>query len=326
MKNTHPGYSYDTAIGTHNTDWMAKVNGDKKINTLSLPGTHDSLATKTNTSVLIAQTQSMSLATQLESGIRALDIRTRHIDDEFHIYHGIIDLHTKFEEVLTTVNSFLDQHPTEFVLMYIQSESTPQNNKLSYGDVFMKYMNDYGQKVWNSNEHRIPSLNEVRGRIVITHGNTSGGSHTMIPYNKEYDCGAYGLSGNSDLYDKWIKTKAHINSLSNQTNFENYFYYTSLNDYMVDGLIVLPYFVASGKSSAGTSDPYLSTGFLDTSTNEKYPDFFRSNGSILFTGINILAYEHLKATQNSVKSKFIGVISADFPGSGLIEVIINRNY
>jgi 1-phosphatidylinositol phosphodiesterase len=305
---------------------MARVNENKKINSLALLGTHNSLSTKTNTSVIIAQTQSMSLEEQLESGIRVLDLRTRHINNEFHMYHGVIDLHIKFDEVLTTVNNFLAQNPSEFVLMYIQKENTPKNNTLSYQEIFMRYMKTHGKKVWESGVPIIPILKDVRGKIVITHSSESGGSHTQISYKKEYDYSAKGLSGNWDLYDKWMKTKEHINNLAKYTNLKDYFYYTSLNDYMGGVQIVLPYFVASGKSSAGTSAPYLATGFLDNSARDKYPDFPRSNNRILFVGINLLTYEYLKATHNRSKPNFLGVIYADFPGPGLIEVVIKRNY
>ncbi|WII35187.1 hypothetical protein [Paenibacillus thiaminolyticus] len=72
----HPGYSHDATIGYHNPNWMSLIRDDARLSELSIPGTHYSMAYRTNQPATDhVYTQSMPLNTQLNSGIRYLDIR-----------------------------------------------------------------------------------------------------------------------------------------------------------------------------------------------------------------------------------------------------------
>ncbi len=85
-----PGYAHETRILTHNPDWMGKLKDDVKLSQLSIPGTHDTMS---RFGGVFVETQTLTLANQLESGIRLLDIRCRHIRYNpdryvFAIVHG----------------------------------------------------------------------------------------------------------------------------------------------------------------------------------------------------------------------------------------------
>jgi 1-phosphatidylinositol phosphodiesterase len=83
-----PAYSHDSTIGLTAPNWMGRLSDSTRLSELSLPGTHDSGASVFGGD--IAFTQSMSLATQLDSGIRVWDIRlAKNGAGRLVIYHGI---------------------------------------------------------------------------------------------------------------------------------------------------------------------------------------------------------------------------------------------
>src|SRR5689334_1670075 len=87
--HTTSAYSHDSSIGASNTDWMARLSGSTPLSQITMLGTHDSGASRAGGD--IALTQSMSLQTQLTSGIRAWDIRLAgDSNGNLVIYHGII--------------------------------------------------------------------------------------------------------------------------------------------------------------------------------------------------------------------------------------------
>ena len=64
--------------------WMSQLSDSAKLSELTLPSTHESC---TAFITPIASAQAWSLQTQLEHGIRYIDIRCRHIQDIFAIHH-----------------------------------------------------------------------------------------------------------------------------------------------------------------------------------------------------------------------------------------------
>ena len=68
-------------------DWMSKIDGSKKLSEFNIPGTHDTCSLHGGAQT---ETQSMHLGAQFYAGIRFIDIRCRHANDSFQIYHGAI--------------------------------------------------------------------------------------------------------------------------------------------------------------------------------------------------------------------------------------------
>jgi 1-phosphatidylinositol phosphodiesterase len=67
-------YSHEASNGAWNPRWMSRLPDTTRLSELTLPGTHDTGAYRTPANVA-AVTQTMTLRTQLDSGIRAWDIR-----------------------------------------------------------------------------------------------------------------------------------------------------------------------------------------------------------------------------------------------------------
>jgi len=76
LAHESPGYAHDARVLTRNPDWMGKLKDDVKLSQLSIPGTHDTMSRFGGP---IVETQTLTLANQLESGIRVFDMRCRHV-------------------------------------------------------------------------------------------------------------------------------------------------------------------------------------------------------------------------------------------------------
>lgn len=345
----HSGYSHDSDTGVEYPDWMGDLPDDMRLSEMSLPGTHDTMAYKVSDSspcsLPIAKgytlTQSMDLKTQLDAGIRVLDIRARHIDDAFAMHHGPCYLSSNFDDVLSEARDFLTDHPTETVLMRVKPEHTEENVTRDFEDTFVEYMNDYGIKFFwnpsNSNNPTNPTLGELRGKIVILQqfkGTLYGLDYSDPDVFTIQDNYKVPLMG--DLYARWLAIKFHL--------------ILALDDGWEPGKIFInylsgtggpqPWKVASGHLSAGTSAPRIWTGKLDGPGygDDTYPDFprlscFLGTCSIYYEGTNILTTNYLvfnfilpyRIADEDIPSQRVGMIISDFPGSGLIGSVIAMN-
>ena len=154
--------------------WMSRLPDSVTISQLSLPGTHNSCALHDGFSFGFAKCQSWQLYRQLESGIRFIDIRCRHVGDRFLIYHGVVAQRMTFREVRDVCQDFLRKHPSECVVMSIKEESTANASTRSFADTFADATKN-DEKLWHIS-HEAPELRQVRNRIVlIDRAGTLGG-------------------------------------------------------------------------------------------------------------------------------------------------------
>lgn len=322
----HPGYAYDADIGYQNKQWMSMIRDDVKTSELSIPGTHGSMALhgKTGFDENIVRNQRMSLTTQLNSGIRYLDMRARRTKESFAMHHGAVYQHAMFGDVLNDTINFLRQNPKETVFMRVKEEHDAEAGSLSFEAIFEKYWNNNPAYFWDPNsvpsaESNNPKLRDIRGKIVVIQNFTA---------SKKYGI-SYGTLNNQDqfnvdhtvdsMYSKWTSVKNHLYAASNSNKSQIYLNHFSgtggnpLKDY------AYPYFVASGKLNRGTDGPAKVA--LSYAT-EKYPDYPRGYfAQVFYGGTNTLGTELIqrKAVAHT------GIIAADFPGKGLIESVIRLN-
>lgn len=334
----HAAYSHDSYNGAVNPKWLTALPDTLRLSQLSLPGTHDSMALYGGD---IPQTQSMDLETQLNAGIRVLDIRCWHIANNFQIAHGIVLQNATFSDVLDTVDAFLAANPGETVVMRVKEENTGKNNTRSFADTFNAIASKYPGLFWTPNGTSNPTLGSVRGKVVMLQnfaGVLQGISYSSLE-NQGTVQDNYELKTNWDLYGKWQQVKSQIMSAS--TGDSNKIY---LN-YLSGATGAFPYFVASGHSSHETGAPQLMTGLTTLTNPNTYPDFPRvsclgSLCSIAFLGTNQLSskfiadlktnYLTLNRMYQSLNlnirlSKRVGIIMADFPGISLINNVIAMN-
>lgn len=326
----HPGYSHDENIGYENKNWMNTISDTAPLSQLSIPGTHDSMSSGNGGD--IAQTQSMSLHTQLNSGIRYLDIRCALIGGAFHMYHGIIDLGTKMEDVLNITTKFLKEHPSETILMRVKQEHSSASDA-EFNQKIQDYINGYKDFIWDSKNRTVtdPTLGEMRGKIVLLPD--VAGSSIGIDYGGQFNIqDNYNLNSNWDLYSKWESVKGQLQKARGFGDPA-----TKYINYLSGSGGSFPYFVASGHVSHETGAGRLWTGALAITDPSKYKDFPRINGGIYYEGTNVLTTDYLNAVNSDNHAAILGeirtpalfprlgIIVADFPGKGLIDAVIKHN-
>jgi len=146
--------------------WMSFVGDSIRLGELTIPGSHDSGA-MVEPIAGTAKCQSLGIADQLAIGVRYLDIRLRQIGNALVVHHGSVYQNQNFDDVLGQVTGFLQAHPTEAVVMEVSSEYTPANNTESYEQSFLRYVDNPRYTAYWSRHAQIPTLGEVRGKIVL---------------------------------------------------------------------------------------------------------------------------------------------------------------
>ena len=191
--------------------WMSYVDGNKYLDELSIPGTHDSgtcsVDNDTEPQSSQAKCQQDYIPTQLLEGIRYFDIRLGKDGKEYDpgIDHGMCYLLKKdghfmhLSDVVGYFKTFLNEHPTEALIMLV-SRGNDEATDESVTTAFAKVLGDNPDLFYTAS--RVPTLGEVRGKIVLLR--------------------RFGLAGNSvsghtwglDLTEWDDKIKAHTDSSS----------------------------------------------------------------------------------------------------------------
>ncbi|TOD07919.1 hypothetical protein CGJ70_23730, partial [Vibrio parahaemolyticus] len=296
-----------------NSDWMSAIEDSTKLSEISIPGTHNSMSLYGGD---VAATQTLTIADQLDMGIRYLDARFKYRNGELFAYHGIMYQYQTFSEFISTVSRFLDSNPTESIIIRIQNEGGAEEYENEFYDKFTTVLSKYKHNyiIPTSNN---PTLGEIRGKFVFVRDFNVFGNNIGIERSSLHIQDDHKLETNWSLYSKWERIKSHFYSINSGR--------VSLN-YLSGSFGSFPYFVASGKSSPGSHDPQLWTGVSTTNAN-KYPDFPRTSClgqlcSINFAGTNQLTEKWIK------EGKFpnnLGIVVMDFPGGGLVDSIIQSN-
>lgn len=103
----------------HNT-WMRDVPDSVRVTKLSIPGTHDSCSI--DGPLGFAKTQNLDLVDQLNAGIRFLDIRLSHYQDNLFAHHNAVHMDKSYADILAICSKFLKENPTESILMSVKKE------------------------------------------------------------------------------------------------------------------------------------------------------------------------------------------------------------
>ncbi|MCI8497151.1 MAG: phosphatidylinositol-specific phospholipase C [Clostridiales bacterium] len=320
--SAHKDYAYwhETSRTQTKADWMKKLSNNKRTSELSLPGTHDTMAHRSD--LLggdIARTQTMSLTDQLMSGIRVLDIRLKYENSKLlKCHHGVAYLKAEFADVLRDIKDFLKKNPSEAIFMRVSQENSNVSDQ-KMKEAFDYYYNQNKDLFYNGGSQN-PTVGEIRGKIVLL---PKVGSlyNYGIKYKSLKIQDDYYLKTNWDLYSKWEKIKNHVTESNKSSRSQIYMNYLSGSGGS------FPFFVASGHVTSGTNASRLSTGKTTPLFKNSYPDFPRTGkflgmATISFEGTNTLAADYL----NKNKIKYCGMVMADFPGSRLINSIIDCNW
>ncbi|MET9436238.1 phosphatidylinositol-specific phospholipase C [Streptomyces sp. NPDC006551] len=144
-------------------DWMAAHGDPTPLQKLTLPGTHNSGARHGG---LWVACQNTTVAQQLDSGIRFLDVRCRVTGDSLAIHHGAYYQNLMFGDILVACRDFLAAHPSETVLMRVKQEYS-EDSDATFRRIFDHYLDVRGWRPLFRIGDGLPSLGEARGRVVL---------------------------------------------------------------------------------------------------------------------------------------------------------------
>ena len=147
MAATRQSAAVVPAAAVTGANWMSALADERRIGDFTIPGTHDTMALYDFPGIEdTARAQSLTLREQLLAGVRFLDIRCRHVGDAFAIHHGRVYQHANFDDVLETVRVFLEENPSETILMSVKPEHEPADPVGSFTDVFRRYVRTYDER------------------------------------------------------------------------------------------------------------------------------------------------------------------------------------
>lgn len=223
--------------------WMKYVDGNKYLDELSIPGTHDSstcsVDNDTEPQTSLAKCQQDYIPTQLLEGIRYFDIRLgkNNENGDPGIDHGICYLLKKdggfihLSDVIGYFKTFLNENPSEALIMLVSrgnDEATDDSVTTAFANVM-----DNNSDLFYTSSH-VPTLNEVRGKIVLLRrfklagdsvdGHTwgldltewddkikahSGKSMCLVKYEQGFE--AAGNTGDKEPYSTAVYAQDHYN-------------------------------------------------------------------------------------------------------------------
>ncbi|WP_284461901.1 phosphatidylinositol-specific phospholipase C [Chryseobacterium sp.] len=285
--------SRNAALPIAMNSWMSGLQDNISISRISIPGTHDSGATReipSNSGT--AKTQNLSIGEQLNTGVRFLDIRCRHIDNSFAIHHGPIYQNLNFDDVLNACYAFLESHPSETIIMSVKEEYDASNTTRSFESTFDSYIQKNPSK-WDLGTN-IPTLGQVRGKIKLLRrfsaGTAKGINATSWADNTTFEINNNGAPMKvQDYYkvtnndDKWAGISSLLNEAKNDSTNKLFVNFTSGYKPGIFGIPSIP--------------------TVSNSINPKLKTFFQTN------------------TQGSY-----GVMPIDFVNAELSELIVKTNF
>lgn len=274
------------------SDWMKNLDDSMTLTSMSIPGSHDSGALH-SIGDLSGKCQDLAIADQLNAGVRFFDIRLQLRDDELKVVHGIVDQKLDFSNVLNDFKVFLNNHPSEGLIVSIKKESQDKNSSTTFEEGLKKRLANYSN-LWNLDRNLPETLGQIRGKIYLV---------------SRYKDNSIGLPA----YDGWIEHDADATTntfdiLESNLHVQDYF---KIKDIEMKKKEILSCFEYSKSSLDSLTLNFTSCYFL----NSFPPTYAGSTAKI----INNWVSEQIKNEKN------LGVIVSDFVTSDFCEQIYKRN-
>jgi 1-phosphatidylinositol phosphodiesterase len=170
----HPKISYLALFSSAKLEsWMGKLKDEIPLSALSIPGTHNSPTCYP--ALPSVRCQSVSIEEQLKNGVRFLDIRVQPSNASNPSDERLILVHSAFpisltgakylRDLINDIFAFIDANPTETVIISLKREGVGKATDHQVSKILHDhYASDPAR--WFT-ENRIPTLGEVRNKIVI---------------------------------------------------------------------------------------------------------------------------------------------------------------
>lgn len=179
-------YTDTTDDEINHGNWMSKLPDSMYLSEVNMPGTHDAGATNLSTNDIsqlsLAICQQLYLNEQLNSGVRAWDMRidsaSAKYEDDPNIIHGFSaflcqnqkEAILELEEVMQTARDFLKLHPRETIVMTLKADGKSFGDDEDVANHILKYIKNEDYPIYRPAKGSggiIPTLGNVRGKIVF---------------------------------------------------------------------------------------------------------------------------------------------------------------
>ncbi len=135
-----------------------------------------------------AQTQTLSIADQLQAGVRSLDLRGATVNDTINLNSGQLFTGVTLQGALNDMTSFLQANPSESIVVSLSANEAPSvNSPKGFNADLFKLLNTadtsapgstYKSFVYfSANSSATPDLGDVRGKIVFV----PSADHSWVP-------------------------------------------------------------------------------------------------------------------------------------------------
>lgn len=162
----------DTYSGPDYSNWMKKLEDDVQVNTLSLPGTHDSGTKDAKFAIFGTQVQRLTIPDQFKAGVRVFDLRPGFCwyksTGKLLVMHGPFWCHIGFQEAVKQIQDCLEEHPTEFAIVIVSGND---NKKATADNIMVEeselYRNDAVKMRYVRYFRSQITVGKMRGRMMF---------------------------------------------------------------------------------------------------------------------------------------------------------------
>ena len=263
-------------------NWMSAIPDDALLNSVAIPGTHNSGAAK---DFVYSQCQTLSIAEQLQVGVRFFDIRLVRDNGVLRVYHGVIDQEVSFDEVLTACYAFLEENPFEALIMCIKEEEDAKGTNAAFDTMVKETISADADKWYTA--IGIPTMAQVRGKIVLMRRYSTSGNYGVNASSGWSDNTTFRLSTGTlvlsvqDHYQvdgvdqKWKDVEAMFKTMQ----YKKGIYYLNFTSGYVPGLFSLPDITAISNGINPKLIEYLKTSpdFVQCAKNGRKTHNIRSD-------------------------------------------------
>ena len=148
--------------------WMNGISDSVPLSEINIPGTHDSCA-RYVAFPHFSKCHNLSVASQLEMGIRLFDMRVEKKGNELICVHAIVNCKDRrffgktilFGDVIKDCTDFLKNNPSETVIICFKRDDGAGDE-----ETFRLFSKKYLNEMWYTGSE-IPALGQVRGKLVL---------------------------------------------------------------------------------------------------------------------------------------------------------------
>ena len=288
---------YVSRVYPVNAEWMSKLDDERPVSTISMPGTHDAGTASLPESPVVntAHTQNFSVHAQLLDGVRAFDIRLKKDLRYGHMFA----CRERFDSTMVEWEQFLTEHPSEVIVVMIGVDGggkwVPELIE-NYKALIAKYPHRFVEKF-----DARTKLGDVRGKILVIRRQEDCPFGKLLKFSDnavfDYDC--FHVEDVYKEHKTWRKAKIvekNIREAFENDNPDKW--YITFNSVAWSPRRHIPYAYAWGGKAKNIRRP-LNKALRETIELKDYADF-----GIVFLDFYNNHGEHPQLVETIVNSNF----------------------